>query len=160
MSLTFPLIAASIAAGSILAAFWMSPFDPTLEQMSERFDDIKSSVDNAKAGNRLTTALKKQATRLMDQYDDERDKIIDRKGANETRDKAQLLLVVRNATILKTLYENLLMSRDLHKIVSDSPLRVRGADGQPDADGNPVGVKGVHGIRAWVLGGMKADLDA
>lgn len=159
MSLTFPIIAASVAAGSVLAAFLMSPFEPTLDGLSDRLDSIKESIDNAKAVNKLAKALKRQATRLIAHYDMERTEITERHSKNQTRDTKHLLLVVTNATILKTLYENLLTSRDLHYIVHKSHLRVRQRDGKPDAEGNPVGVKGVNGIRAWVLGGMKADLE-
>lgn len=160
MSLTFPIIAASVAAGSILAAFWMSPFEPTMDGLSDRLDAIKESIDNAKAGNELTTALKRQATLLIAHYDEQRDEIFDRENKNETRDKKQLLQVVTNATILKTLYENLLTSRDLHDIVHKSHMRVNKEDGEPAPVGNPVGVKGVKGIRVWVLGGMKAELES
>lgn len=160
MSLTFPLITASIAAGSILAAFWMSPFEPTIDGLSDRLDDIKESIDNTKAVNKLAGALKRQATRLMKQYDIDRNDILQQSNQNETMVKKRMLAVVKNATILKTLYENLLRSRDLHEIVHKSHMRVHEASGDPDAEGNPVGVKGLNGIRAWVLGGMKADLES
>lgn len=152
MSVTLPIATAGVAVGSLLAVFWSSPFEPTLDGMSARLDSIQRSINRASAGNELTAALKTQVTRLISHYDDQRDAIL------VTRDVEQLVRVVRNASILKTLHENLLASPDLHEIVHKSPMRVT-EGGEPDPVGNPVGVMGRIGVRVWVLGGMRADLE-
>ena len=154
MSLAAPFILAGIGLGGLVAAFWTNPLETDPRALSKRFDEIYDSVKASKAtGNVLTVALKDQVMTLLDHAGELKDKAI------KDKDPKALLRQLRDASYIKTLYENLLSDRGLAQRVQDSDLRVKSpTDKSPSVTGDPTGVRGKDAIYKWIMGGIKAQL--
>jgi hypothetical protein len=144
------MILGTVSLASFIAAYWNAPpASENEEALKRRFKTVHNSLADlgVDMDNTMMLRLHSQVQIIMSHLTS---LFLDADGNERALTPADLKSIVAVATQTRSVVESLLQCRTLRKLESASA---------PRFGSSPEGLYGMAGIRQWILGGMRAELE-